>query len=584
MQTAPGAVVVDADFVGNLPEQSRAQTQSRVRTAAAAVAPQTAATDRHRTLALWFPDWPAVAALRHARLPLTTPAVLLSAGRIEVTTAAARKWGIRRGMRRRDAVSRCPELTVLPTDPDRDARFFEPIVAEIEEVVPGVEVLRPGLIVCGLYGPSRYFGSEDAAAQHLIDTADMDGAECLVGVAGSLPVAVLAARQQIVIPPGESDAQFCARLPLPELARDPAIADPSWPDLIEVLQRLGMRTAGDFAELPLGQVAARFGAAGVGLHRLASGLPDRDLARRNIEADLVVDQQCDPPLQRVDTAAFVSRSLAERFHHLLASKGLACTRLAITAVTSSGEHLTRVWRCVRPLSAADTADRMRWQLDGWLTSRNIQAGKGRSGGGSKASALDGFDDHVDRGLVSLHLEAIETIESGQIQYGLWGTEGDGPYRAEAAFARVQGLLGADAVKVAAPAGGRRPADRVTIAAWGEANTPPRDPDGPWPGAIPAPHPARIPGRTAKPVAVVDQQCAPVAVTDRGLLVSPPATVAGRAVVGWAGPWLINERWWSTARDRTAWMQVLIHDGPPLLLGYLAEDAGAGQWFVEAVYD
>ena len=80
-----------------------------------------------------------------------------------------------------------------------------------------------------------------------------------------------------------------------------------------------------------------------------------------------VEQVCDPPLDRVDTAAFAARALAERFHARLADAGLACTRLAITAVTERDATLSRIWRCAAPLTAAATADRLRWQLDGWLT-------------------------------------------------------------------------------------------------------------------------------------------------------------------------------------------------------------------------
>ncbi|EUA52798.1 putative uMUC domain-containing DNA-repair protein [Mycobacterium xenopi 3993] len=49
--------------------------------------------------------------------------------------------------------------------------------------------------------------------------------------------------------------------------------------------------------------------------------------------------------------------------------GVGCTRLAINAVTANGEELQRVWRCAEPLTEDATADRVRWQLDGWLNNR-----------------------------------------------------------------------------------------------------------------------------------------------------------------------------------------------------------------------
>ena len=80
-------------------------------------------------------------------------------------------------------------------------------------------------------------------------------------------------------------------------------------------------------------MATRFGADGLQAHRLARGMAERGVSRRQIPEELTVEQVCDPPLDRVDTAAFAARALAERFHSRLADAGLACTRLAITAVT-----------------------------------------------------------------------------------------------------------------------------------------------------------------------------------------------------------------------------------------------------------
>ena len=75
----------------------------------------------------------------------------------------------------------------------------------------------------------------------------------------------------------------------------------------------------------------------------------------------------DEPLDRVDAAAFAARALAERLHERLAGHGLACTRLGIEAVTAHGQELHRVWRHDGLLTAAAIADRVRWQLDGWLS-------------------------------------------------------------------------------------------------------------------------------------------------------------------------------------------------------------------------
>src|SRR5690606_29883419 len=116
------------------------------------------------------------------------------------------------------------------------------------------------------------------------------------------------------------------------------------PELVDLLRRLGIRTLGDFAALPAGDVLARFGFDAAYAHRLAAGKDDRPLAVRSPPPDLVVTGEYDPPLERVDMAAFAARALADRLHERLAAYGLAATRLGIEARTAAGEELHRMWR------------------------------------------------------------------------------------------------------------------------------------------------------------------------------------------------------------------------------------------------
>ncbi len=510
-----------------------------------------------RTIVVWCPDWTAVAAARQVNRPASDPVAVFHANRVQACTAAARAEGVQVRQRRRDAQARCPELLIATVDPDRDARMFEPVAAAVESLVPGVEILRCGVVACPARGPARYFGSEVAAAERIVDAVEALDVECCIGVADDLEVAVLAAHRTAIVPPGES-ASFCAPLPITDLSRDPAICPPERAALTDLLIRLGIGTAGAFAALPPDKVATRFGADGVRAHRLALGRPERGLSRRQIPQELSVEQECDPPLDRVDTAAFAARALAQRFHARLADAGLACTRLIITATTDRGGALSRTWRCVAPLTAAATADRLRWQLDGWLTHR------GQPGA-----------------ITRLTLEPVEAVGSGHIQYGLWGFDGQDDQRAAWAFARVQGLLGPDSVLSPVLAGGRSAHDQVELVPWGDERTSPRDPTAPWPGSIPAPSPARV---SAEAINLLDQTGAPVRLTDRGLLTGAPSWLNTRRIQAWAGPWLLDERWWAGAGTTGKGtlgvrLQVVIDDGDALLV----RSTGDG-WRVEGVYD
>lgn len=519
-----------------------------------------------RVLALWCMDWPAVAAAAAAELPPTVPVAVTLANRVVACSAAARAVGVRRGLRRREAQARCPELHVVTADHTRDARHFERVTTAVDELVPRAEVLRPGLLVLAVRGAARYFGSEQVAAERLVDAVAAAGAECQVGIADQLPTAVFAARAGRIITV-DGDAEFLAPLSIRQLAAEPSLSSASREDLSDLLWRLGIRTLGQFAALSRSDVASRFGADAVIAHRVARGESARGPSGREPEEDLDAVLECDPPIDRVDAAAFAGRSLAGMLHRSLAAAGVGCTRLAIHAVTADGRELERVWRCAEPLTEDATADRVRWQLDGWLNRRNPQ-------------------DRPGAPITVLRLRPVEVVSAEALQLPLWGGLGEEDrLRARRALVRVQGLLGPDAVRVPVLSGGRGPAERITFTALGDELAPQADPRQPWPGQLPEPSPAVL---LDDPIEVFDAEGAPVRVTTRGLFSADPfrVTAPGRSgrVSWWAGPWPVDERWWDPSQakgGRAARVQVLVGADPPqaLLLCYRQRN-----WYLEGAYE
>ena len=208
----------------------------------------------------------------------------------------------------------------------------------MDDLVPRAEVLRPGLLVLPVRGAARYFGSEEQAAERLIDAVAAAGAECQVGIADQLSTAVFAARAGRVVQAG-GDAKFLSALSIRQLATEPSLSGPGREELTDLLWRMGIRTIGQFAALSRTDVASRFGADGVTAHRFARGEPERGPSGREPPAELEAVLDCDPPIDRVDAAAFAGRSLAGTLHQTLMAAGVGCTRLAIHAVTANGEEL-----------------------------------------------------------------------------------------------------------------------------------------------------------------------------------------------------------------------------------------------------
>ncbi|MEV6630686.1 DNA polymerase Y family protein [Actinoplanes sp. NPDC051470] len=428
---------------------------------------------------IWCPDWPVVAAEIVDGIPSDGAVAVLHANRVVACSEAARADGVRRGLRRREAQGRCSRLVVVDHDAGRDARAFEPVVAAIEEVAVGVEVIRPGACALAARGPARYFGGEEAAAERVVEqVAQVCEVESQAGVAEGVFAAGLAARAGRIVPPGRT-REFLSGVGVEALDR---------PELTDLLRRLGVTTLGEFAALPPSDVLTRFGFDGALAHRLAAGFDHRPLAVRRPPPDLDVSETYDEPLERVDVAAFAGRVLAERLHEILAGHGLACTRLGIEAVTADGQELHRVWRHDGTLTAAAIAERVRWQLDGWLT-------------GARRGAVN----RPTAGLVRLRLIPDGVLVHLGLQPGLWGDAGAERERAHRALSRIQGLLGPDAVMTAVRTGGRSADDQTTLIPWGDERTPPRAnaaPQDPYPGLTTIPITAVTPDPIPLPLSAV----------------------------------------------------------------------------------
>ncbi|HAM27017.1 MAG TPA: DNA polymerase, partial [Microbacteriaceae bacterium] len=107
-----------------------------------------------RTIVLWCPDWPITAVSRVRGLAADAPVALIDSSVVFACSGAARRDGVRRGMRVREAQASCPELLVFPYEQAIDIRSFEPVLEAIEETMPGVQLLRAGTCAVRARGPA----------------------------------------------------------------------------------------------------------------------------------------------------------------------------------------------------------------------------------------------------------------------------------------------------------------------------------------------------------------------------------------------------------------------------------------------
>lgn len=551
------------------------------------------AAQSNRVVALWLPDWPVQAAhlasVTSQANPLSPVAIVGDSG-VAACSPSARRAGVRRGQSRRHAEALCPELEVVEESAVRDAAEFESVLQRLEAVAAGVEALRPGLAVVAARGVMRYYGGQDVALEKLLDAAAVPGVDCSLGLADDIVTAILAARRGVLVAPGEDEGKrFRQGISLVELRAESALEMPA--ELAKSWQELGLRTLGDVAALPKRDIANRFGAQGARWHDLACRGEVRLVAPRSLPPGLAVSYQSwESPLRRVDEASFVARFLAGQLHEKLFNHGYSCYRLAVVAQFSDGSEVRRVWRCTEPLAEQTTADRVRWQLDGWLNNRNRQQPRG--GSGTVAGTVDGAEENDgddSRGIVELQLEPLDVVAAGTVKQDLWHGSDDARAKARRAAERVQGLLGSEAVQQPIMQGGRGPGERVGFVAFGEKpkNTKTAENNQPWPGAVLAPNPATIPATANAEVEVLDANGQTVGVTGRATMTAEPSLVRHGVttyrVSSWAGPWPIDERWWVPDEARRAarlQIRAVAHDGTIaawLLIGH------AGAWRIEGAY-
>ena len=546
-----------------------------------------------RMLCLWCPDWPVVAVRRADPTLEGAPVVVLDRGFVLAASEEARAEGVRRGLRRREAEARCPELVTRPVDPAGEARVFEALSQAVEVLAPRLALDRPGLLFVPTRGPSRYFGGDGAFATRLL--TEVGELDARIGVADGFFAARLAARRAqpgatFIVPAGES-AAFLAPWPVRVLEDD---------DLASLLVRLGLPTLGAFAGLPPKAVLGRFGVSGLAAHRRARGDDEHPPELRVPPPELELHHEFEEPVSRVDTAVFAGRALADRLLAELAADGLACTRVRVEAETEHGERLARTWRLSHASGAkggghegwagradvgsspgaAILAERVRGQLEAWITQ---DEGPGRADGGRSAD-----DDLVTSGLTLLRLVPEEVVVAGRSQLGLWGGDRAAAERAGRALVRLQSLLGPEAVATPVVQGGRTPDERISWTPWGEDAPAVSDQCRPpelWPGAIPSPAPAIV-YQPARPAELLDGDGRPVTVSGRGepsaapeRLTSSALPRGGGPVEAWAGPWLQDLRWWDQpARRRRALWQI-VATGVACLVSV---EGGAAH--LEAIYD
>ena len=498
-------------------------------------------------------DWSATAARREHGAVHDAVAVV-RAHRVVARTPAAARAGVDLGMRRREAQECCPDLFVATDNPDRDRVMFEPVVRAIADVVPLIEVGECGMVVFPTRGPSRYLGGDDALGARIVAVLsdvfralDLHDTAYGVGIADGRLMATIAAHANVsplVIAAGTSRAQLgdCS---VAVLADHASVSR----DVVSLLQRLGIGTLGDVAALPESTLTARFGPVGAEMHRLARGVDRHPPVVVPPPPDHASTRRFEHPIEDLTVVAANGRAMAEELCAHLSNHGVVCVRLQVGLLGDHGEQSDRMWYVPEGLGVGAIIERIRWQMEGWISTRGLTSG-----------------------VVVMHMIPLAVRPFEGCQVGLWGASDAPDEAARRATAALVQRLGAAAVRVPEWRVGRDPMEvfvhtPASLVDLEQRSAAVRE-ECRWRGALPSPSPTRVYDEPIG-VDVMSADGAHIVVSGRHELSAAPTQVIVDRVTcdveWWAGPWPVEECWWDHRRQRRAVRMHVVAGGRAMML-------------------
>jgi len=172
----------------------------------------------------------------------------------------ARAYGIKTGMRLREARKLCPDFIQCPARPQRYAEVSTAIMQSLQQITPYIEIFSVDEAFLDVTHCQTLHGRpEDIALNIKRLIYEVSGVLCSVGVSGDKTTAKYAAKLDkpdglTVIPPWQARKQL-ENVPVTELC---GIAS----GIGRFLAEHGVHNCGDMAQLPISVLARRFGNPG----------------------------------------------------------------------------------------------------------------------------------------------------------------------------------------------------------------------------------------------------------------------------------------------------------------------------------
>ena len=242
--------------------------------------------------------------------------------RVVAINEAATRAGLDLGMTKAQA-AQFPSIEIRQRSRSQEQSTHAALLDLGWSISPRVENSAADSIVVDLTGLAPLFGSEEAIA-HLLAQRALDLSLLVqVAVSSNLEVALHAARGFpgiTVIPPGEESKRLGA---LPVQVFSPA------PEIMETLERWGIRTCEALAKLPLLELSERLGQEGVQLHQWARGASRRSMILAEPKPCFEEEMALEYALEELEPLAFLLGRLLNQLCARLAARSLSACALCL---------------------------------------------------------------------------------------------------------------------------------------------------------------------------------------------------------------------------------------------------------------
>ena len=265
-------------------------------------------------------------------------------------TYQARAFGVRSAMPVGRARRLCPQAIFIPPRHRLYADVSKEVMAVFRAVTPAVEPLSLDEAFLDVSGALRRLGTPARIAQLIrAQVREQQGITCSVGVAPCKFVAKIASARckpdGLLVVPADGLLDFLHPLPAGALW---GVGDRAE----EVLARLGLRTVGDIAHVPLATLQRELGAAGEHLWSLAWGRDERRVVPHREEKSVGAEETFATDVDDPDVIRRELLRLSGRTAQALRAAGCVARTVTVKLRLASFKTITRSRTLAEPTDVA----------------------------------------------------------------------------------------------------------------------------------------------------------------------------------------------------------------------------------------